>query len=179
MNFIRKIIIFMIILLLLSCFAFLVTAWDMGAFSSIRLSFEDRGPYHIVICKKNSTYQFIGENIDIVKDYLGKNSINYTISAVILHEDPFTMSIDRIRSSGGCIISDSVMVDTLYTIRTIKKRRVLVASIKANPAIASYKTYPALKNQLRKEFIERDYEKQVLELYYKNGLVEVEVPVLK
>jgi hypothetical protein len=179
MNIIRKIIIIIIVIIILSIIILFISAWKMGIFASVTITTGERGPYHIVTFQQSSSYELIYHKVEQIQNYLHKKDIESMYSAGIIVENPLGISLDKVKAQGGCIIQDSTGIDTPFVLKKIAKRRVLIASIKANPAIAPFKTYPALANQIRRENIKQDFLNRVIELYHNNGLVEIELPILK
>jgi hypothetical protein len=179
MNIIRKIIIIIIVIIILSSIILFISAWEMGIFASVKITTGERGPYHIVTFRQSSSYRLIYQKIEQIQNNLHKKDIEPVCSAGIIVENPLGISLDKVSAQGGCIIKDSTEIDAPFVLKRIAKRRVLIASIKANPAIAPFKIYPALANQIRKENIKQDSLKKVIELYHNNGLVEIELPIIK
>ncbi|TFG99380.1 MAG: hypothetical protein E4H13_08935, partial [Calditrichales bacterium] len=137
----------------------------------------ERGPYQAIVLPHSGAYRGIHNKIDSVMAGITKHQINATIAIGVYYDDPAKVPIADLRSEAGFIISDSVVMDPPFRTIKIPARHVLLAAIKANPALAGFKTYPALKNWIDKNQIQVDTTQAIVERYHPDGLVEVELAI--
>jgi DNA gyrase inhibitor GyrI len=175
----KKLITIISIVIFILFFSLLIAAWSMGMFSSVSVTENQRGPYYIVVHGHVGSYKGINEKIDAVSNLLSEKHIEHSTACGIFYDDPARTAIEDLQSAGGFIVADSLNVPSPFECLKIPIRTTCVATIEANPAIAGFKTYPALLDWINKYNFEHDTLKPTLELYYPNGIVEVELPILK
>ena len=178
-SFLKKIVIIVSIIIFILFISLIVAAWTMGMFATVSISEANRGPYYAVILSHQGSYQGMSQKIDDVSAELTENRIVHSIACGIFYDDPSKTDIGELRSAGGFLVNDSIEVSSPYQCLKLPARAVGIASIEANPAIAGFKTYPALLDWLHKYNFEHDTLQPTFELYHKNGIVEVELPLLK
>jgi DNA gyrase inhibitor GyrI len=178
-SFLKKIVIIISIVIFILFISLIVAAWTMGMFATVSISEDNRGPYYTVILSHKGSYQGMSQKIDDVSALLTENRIVHSIACGIFYDDPSKTDIGKLRSAGGFLVNDSIEVSSPYQCLKLPARAVGIASIKANPAIAGFKTYPALLDWLHKYNFEHDTLQPTIELYHNNGIVEVELSLLK
>ena len=178
-SFLKKLVIIVSIVIFILFISLIVAAWTMGMFSSVSVSEEKRGPYYAVILSHTGSYRGISQKIEDVSAMLTENRIVHSVSCSIFYNDPSKTDIKELRSDGGFLVNDSIEVPSPYQCLKLPLRSVGVALIEANPAIAGFKTYPALLDWIDSYNIEQDTLQPIIELYHNNGIVEVELPLLK
>jgi DNA gyrase inhibitor GyrI len=150
----------------------------MGMFSRVNIVTGDRGPYHIITLAQQGPYHQISLKIEQVSEMLSQNQVSHSIACAIFFDDPAKVSVDSLQSTGGFFVADSFAVDPPFIFQTIPKKKATVARIEANPAIAWFKTYPALEDWKNRNNYSLDSTQVILEIYYPDGWVEVEMPLL-
>jgi len=155
----------------------LIAAWNMGAFAPVEVTSAERGPYYFVSLHHKGSYSQIVEKIQTVENMLKEKNIPFIRTAGIFYDNPAYIKPEDLRSNGGCIVSDSVKVDTPFVFMTIPKRQVAIAKIEASPAIAPFKTYPALFDWMQENDMVADEGQITFEMYFTEGFVEVEMPI--
>jgi hypothetical protein len=178
MPLVKKIIIIFAVVVLILFIALVIAAWYLGTFASVNLSDEYRGPYNLVVLSQLVPYHESSQAIERVDLMLEEKEIRQAQSVVIFYDDPTKIPMQQVHTRAGFVVSDSVKVDSPFIFQTVEKRRVAVASMKAHPAIAPFKTYPALQEWIQKNEYLTVNNKAHIELYYSNGLVEVEMPIM-
>lgn len=178
-SFIKKLVIIVSVIIFILFISLLVTAWTMGMFSPVLITQEKRGPYNAVILSHKGSYQGLSEKIDKVSAMLTENQVNHSVACAIFFDDPSKTEREQLRSQGGFLVLDSLVVSAPFECIQFPVRSVCIASIEANPAIAGFKTYPALLDWIEKYESEHDTLKPTIELYFNNGVVEVELPLFK
>ncbi|MFC2089102.1 hypothetical protein ACFLSX_05820 [Calditrichota bacterium] len=174
---IRKIILIIGILALVLFMAVIGAAWYMGAFSSVDIKTEIRGPYNFICLEHVGAYHLIAAKIEKVRQYLDSKQIPYLHSAGMYFDDPAKVSEIELRSQGGYLIPDSVLVDIPFQFIKIKKRKTAVAAINAHPMIAPFKVYSAFHEWLENQNDSLNVVGAPLELYLPSNRVEVEFPL--
>ena len=172
---IRKIILFIGIISFVLFMGIIGAAWYMGAFSSVSISTGEKGPYYFIYLEHQGPYYQITNKIEKVEKYLVDNKITYLHAAGIYFDDPAQLPESELKSYGGYLVNDSLVVEKPYKFENINKRNVIIASIEAHPMIAPFKVYPAfhewLANNKKMEIIAPP-----MELYLPNEKVEVHFP---
>lgn len=173
----RKIILIVGILALVFFMVIIGAAWYMGAFSSVEILTEMRGPYNFVYLEHLGAYHLISLKIDQVKQYLDNNQVKFMYSAGMYFDDPAKVSESDLKSYGGYLVSDSISAKEPFRFMKIKKRKTAVAMINAHPMIAPFKVYPAFQEWLENNSDSVTVAGAPLELYIPSGRVEVEFPL--
>ncbi len=173
----KKILLIVGIITLVLFIVVIGAAWILGAFSSVEITEEIRGPYNFVCLEHIGAYHLVVAKIEKVKEYLDSRHILYIHSAGLYFDDPAKVAEDKLRSFVGYLVPDSLMVEKPFQLKVIKKRNVILASIEAHAMIAPFKVYPAFH-----EWMENNKEIGIisgapLELYIPEGKVEVEFPI--
>lgn len=158
--------------------AFLGAAMYMGAFASVDISSEVRGPYYFVYQDHIGLYQRIAEKIEEVHTLLEDRQVATIHPAAQYLDDPNVVPVADLRSRGGWLVKDSVHVAPPFHLAHIGQRSVALARIRAHPAVAPFKTYPALHDWLNRKKTKQDSSFHILEIYYDSGVVEVEMPII-
>ncbi len=175
----KKLVIIISVVIFILFISLLIAAWSMGMFSAVSVTESQRGPYFIIVHSHMGSYEGISEKIDAVSAMLSEKQIRHSTACGLFYDDPAKTAIAELRSAGGFLVRDSLKVPEPFVCLRIPDRLTAVASIEANPAIAGFKTYPALFDWIKKHHIEHDSLTPTIELYHTNGLVEVELPILK
>jgi len=173
----KKLVMVISVIVFILFIALIIAAWSMGMFSRVAVSEQMRGQYYIVSIAHTGSYRGISEKIETVAQMLEKKQIDHSIACGIFFDDPSVVPVESLRSEGGFLIQDSIAVDSIFIMNRIPKRKVIVASIEANPALAWFKTYPALKDWMDKYAYQADSSEPIIELYHTDGLVEVELSI--
>lgn len=174
----RKIAITFAILAFVLFIVLVITAWTLGAFSDVRLTQEEAGPYYFITFSEHTSYRTVPVSLEHLKE-LGavRDELNPRPAALILN-DPMNTPLQDLQAFGGYLISDSVQTGAGQKLFRIEKRTVINASIDANATIATFKTYPALSEWLRKNYRSYTSELPYLEIYHADEGVTVEMPLI-
>ena len=149
-------------------------AYRMGAFNSVELVHEERGPYRVVCLPHTGAYNKIAEKIVRVEEMLKAAGVPTVVSCGIYYDNPVEVAEERLRSKGGCVVEGEVAVEPPFEIEAIPRRDVLVARFEGHPAFAPLKIYPAISAWLS----DHGYRpgSPAVE-FYRKGLVECEMPI--
>jgi hypothetical protein len=146
----KKLIIIFSIVVFILFISLIVAAWLLGAFAPVHISIAEQGPYYFLTSEEKTTYAEIATQLEIIRKEYGHDNKNNGIPAALILSDLTQVSQEEVIAQAGYILPDSLEVDSQLLIRKIKKRKVLVATIEANPSIAVFKIYPSLLNWLEK-----------------------------
>jgi effector-binding domain-containing protein len=153
----------------------LVGAYNVGLFNRVELQQTTRGPYQIVYLAHTGPYYQIGEKIKQVSTMLQEKNVRTLRACGIFYDDPRTVPQDQLRSKGGFLVEGQVIVEAPYGIDSIAQREVILATVKAHPAVAPLKTYPKMH-----EWMTQNHYEVVgpgLEIYREGGVIECELPI--
>jgi len=145
---IRKVILFIGIISFVFFMGLIGVAWYMGAFSSVSVTTAEKGPYYFVYLEHLGPYYQIQNKIIMVEKYLSDNNIQTLHSAGIYFDNPAEVAENELKSYGGFVVKDSVVINEPYKFLKIDRRQVVVAGIEALPMIAPFKIYPAFQEWL-------------------------------
>lgn len=154
--------------------ALLAIGFYLGVFNSVNIEKGITGPYKIACLDHIGPYKDIVKKIQSVKKLLDEQKITPISACGIYYDDPKSVPSDKLRSKGGYLVEGDVKLEILEKLE-IPEREVIVAKIKAHPAIAPMKIYPKIiKWLLENNFI---CIGPGLEIYHKDGIVEVQMPI--
>ena len=152
----------------------------LGLFSKVSLDIKERGPYTIIGIEYRGPYRKIIHKLKSVTEEIKTSKLSGTVEkqCAILYDSPNSVDHKSQRSLVGFVLQAGTAENiNNYTVDKIEKREVLVAKIDAHPSVAFFRSYPKIRRWLKKN----DYNASspMLEIYYRNGLVELEVPITK
>ena len=153
----------------------LISVYRLGLFNRVELQQTSRGPYQIVYLSHTGPYHQIAEKIDRVGAMLKEKNISRLSACGIFYDDPRVVPQDQLRSKGGFLVEGTISVEAPFGIDSVAQREVILATIKAHPAVAPFKTYPRMN-----EWVEQNsYEAAGpgLEIYRADGVIECELPI--
>lgn len=169
-NMLKKIGVVVLVLIV----ALAVIAYFAGMFKSVTIKVGTTGPYQIVCLDHIGPYKNIAKKIQSVEKLLAERKIKPVAACGIYYDNPKVVSSDKLRSKGGCIVKGDLKLDILEEIE-IPKRKVVIAKIKAHPAVAPIKTYPKIEKWMKDNSY--SFDGPCLEIYHSNGIVEVQAPI--
>ncbi len=160
----------------------LFAAYWLGAFNSVELTREQRGPYRIVYLRNTGAYTGVAEKILQVKGLLtdaGPRSEVVSeeqlhVPCGIYYDDPDKVAEAKLRSKGGYVVKGEVEVEPPLKIENIPRREVLVAQFSGHPSLARLKVYPAMMRWMEEHGVEPALP--MVEFYYDNNM-ECEIPI--
>lgn len=150
------------------------TAYFLGIFNPVSIEKAVAGPYTIACLDHIGPYKNICSKIKNAKKLLDGQQITPIAACGIYYDNPKTVASDKLRSRGGFIIEDNSKLEILEKL-AIPSREVVIATVKAHPAIAAMKTYPAIQKWLAAN--NSSISGPCLEIYYSSGIVETQVPI--
>lgn len=151
-----------------------VIGFFLGIYSPVSIEKATAGPYQIVCLDHIGPYKGICKKIQNVKKLLDEQEIIPVAACGIYYDNPKTVPSDKLRSKGGFIVEGDVEVEILERL-DISHREVVIAKVKAHPAIAPIKTYAKLGKWLGANNF--TVAGPCLEIYHDTGVVEVQMPI--
>lgn len=146
----------------------------LGIHNPVNVKKADAGPYHIVCLDHIGPYKNINKKIQNVKKILDERKIVPIAACGLYYDDPKTVSSDKLRSKAGYLVNHSTEVEILEKL-DIPRREIVLAVVKAHPAIAPIKTFPKIHKWLTaNNFVPSG---PCLEIYHNNRVVEVQMPI--
>ena len=173
---IKKLIIIFSIIIFILFLALIVASWSLGAFAPVLININERGPHYFLTTKSRIHYKDITRQLEYISTLYGEPPDHIGLSGALLHSNPSQTPHNKLIVQAGYLLNDSLGVDSILVIKKIKRRKVLTASIDANPAIAIFKIYPALLNWIEKNGKNYNYEYPALE-YYSEPKFVIELPI--
>jgi DNA gyrase inhibitor GyrI len=155
----------------------LIMAAHMGAFTTVELARERRGPYRIVCLPHQGPHNRIGEKILRVEDLLKDESDRLGLPCAIFYDDPSQVAEHELRARGGYVVKGAPALGPLpaeLRVERIGRRDVVVATFEGHANLAPRKIYPALRGWLAEH--KCDAAGPSIE-FYRKGVVECELPV--
>lgn len=125
-----------------------------GAFKSVPVAVDERGPYTLIAASHTGAYHKIVEKIEGVEKWAKQNGLSCRLSFGEFLDNPRLSEEGRLRSFGGCLIDpmdlkELSLVEQLksklpegFEIREFPKSKVVVALFSGAPSIGPMKVYP-------------------------------------
>ncbi len=149
-------------------------AVQMGAFNSVRLTREERGPYRIFCLSHRGAYERIAEKILEVEKRLKEAGIEVIVPCAIYYDNPSEVSEAELRSKGGFVVAADAAAPSSLEVEDIPRREVLVARFEGAPVLAAVKMRPAIAGWFAENGMRPGGS--AVEFYHR-GLIEREVPL--
>lgn len=154
-------------------FLFIYMAQYTGAFKSVPVGLDSRGPYILVYKEHNGAYHKIIESLTSVETWAKENSVNCHFTFGEYFDNPSLVEEGRLRSRTGCLIeaSETAAIEKLNSITLPKdikkdewkKTKTVVALFTGSPGIGPYKVYPKAEDFIRDNKLK--HVGSILEIY--------------
>ncbi|MBC7419999.1 MAG: AraC family transcriptional regulator [Bdellovibrio sp.] len=139
-----------------------------GAFKSVNIAIDQRGPYTIVYKEHTGAYHRIVSSIEEVEKWSREQGLKCRLSFGEYFDDPSAIEEGRLKSRGGCLIDPLVKEENTvlekvkaslpadFKIDVIAETKAVVALFSGAPGIGPLKVYPKandfiVKNKLTKK----------------------------
>ena len=149
-----------------------------GAFKSITLGIDDRGPYTMIYKEHKGAYHQIVSTIESVENWAHTNGLKCRLSFGEYFDDPRLVEEGRLTSRGGCLIETIEPTADIeqknlskiknkmpadFKIEVYQKRKAVVALFTGAPGIGPMKVYPKAEKYIQ----EKNLKKlgSILEIY--------------
>lgn len=145
-----------------------------GAFKSVYVGLDERGPYTLVYQDHVGAYHKIVEKIQAVETWAKENKLDCKFTFGEFFDDPSTTEEGRLKSRAGCLIEEknSAAMDILKTLKRPEnfqtapwsRTKAVVALFTGSPGIGPLKVYPKVEKFMaegklkRKGFVMEIYE---------------------
>jgi hypothetical protein len=156
----------------------------LGAFMDVALSLENRGPLVLVGMENVGAYHTTVSRIIEVESWFAENGFNCDESFGEYLDPVGTISEDRLRSVGGCVVVESERemiakrIPERFKMDLRSEQLSATAEFLGSPSIAPYKVYPRLEALVRKEGLRATGP--ILEIYrVKQGRTSYHLPVTR
>lgn len=144
-----------------------------GAFKSVSVAEDERGPYSIVYKNHVGAYHKIVSTIEEVEKWAHENGLKCRLSFGEFFDDPRSVEEGRLTSRAGCVIDPLVenekkLIENLklpqdFKISEIPKTKAVVALFTGAPGIGPLKVYPKAEDYLVEHKLTR--KNSVIEIY--------------
>lgn len=132
-----------------------------GAFKTVPVAVDERGPYTMIALAHTGAYHKIVEKIEIVEKWTKQNGLKCRLSFGEYIDNPRIAEEGRLRSFGGCLVDpldpqEPIQFELLksklpegFEIREFAKSKVVVALFTGAPGIGPMKVYPKAEDFIR------------------------------
>lgn len=146
-----------------------------GAFKSVSVALDERGPYIVLYKSHIGPYHKIVSVIEEVEKWAQSNNLKCRLSFGEYFDDPRTVEEGRLNSRGGCLIDPLVNDEKKifekiknklpqdYKTAEIEKTRAVVALFTGAPGIGPLKVYPKAEEFIFENKLTR--KGSVIEIY--------------
>ena len=152
---------------------FLYLAQYTGAFKSVYVGLDERGPYTLIYKDHVGAYHKIVEKIQLVENWAKENKVDCKFTFGEFFDNPSVTEEGRLKSRAGCLI-DEKNTAALATLKTLTlpadflraefpKTKVVVALFSGSPGIGPLKVYPKVETFLQESKLKR--KGSIVEIY--------------
>lgn len=146
-----------------------------GAFKSVSVDIDERGPYTVVFKSHVGAYHKIVSTIEEVETWAKANGLKCRLSFGEYFDDPRSVEEGRLSSRGGCMIDplipdENAKLEKLknnlpadFKVSEIPKSKAVVALFTGAPGIGPLKVYPKAEDYIVEHKLER--QGSVIEIY--------------
>lgn len=146
-----------------------------GAFKSVTVSKDERGPYTVIFKNHIGAYHKIVSQIEEVEKWARENGLKCRLSFGEYYDDPRVVEEGRLTSRGGCLIdplddSENAVLEKIkdklpegILSAVIEKSPVVVALFTGAPGIGPLKVYPAAEDFISEHGLKK--KGPVIEIY--------------
>lgn len=132
-----------------------------GAFKSVPIAVDERGPYTMLAAAHTGPYHKIVEKIEFVEQWAKKNNFKCRLSFGEYLDNPRISEEGRLRSYGGCLIDPLVPMELTILnemksslpkeieVRVFPKTKAVVALFTGAPGIGPMKVYPKAEDFMK------------------------------
>jgi effector-binding domain-containing protein len=136
----------------------------LGAFKYVTVQTEDRGPYTMIYKVHNGPYHKITAAIGEVEDWAKTQGLDCRLSFGQYLDNPEQQEEARLRSHGGCIVSQKpASVPEQFQMQELPTRKYVTAVFEGSPGIGPMKVYPKAAEYMKEHNLTQDGA--VIEIY--------------
>ena len=167
MKFLRNLLIFVIILILLA----LINRWYLGGFTTLEAKEQITGPYMVAYMSFTGAYSKVWPTMTKVYDILSGAGVTSATGAGIYYDDPAVVSWADLRSDIGAVIATQdlgkLVGNKNIRITTIPQRTRVVVEFPLKNSLSymvgPMKAYPAMTAYMKEKWY--SHEISMIELY--------------
>lgn len=146
-----------------------------GAFKSVTVAQDKRGPYTLIYLEHTGAYHKIVEKIQTVEKWAQANGLNCRLSFGEYFDDPRLVEEGRLTSRGGCLVDPLVKAEaeTFEKLKTqlppdfktevMPETSAVVALFDGAPSIGPMKVYPAIEDYITQHNLKK--KSAIFEIY--------------
>jgi AraC family transcriptional regulator len=146
-----------------------------GAFKSVTINQDERGPYTFVFKSHVGPYHKIVGHIEVVEKWAKENGLKCRLSFGEFFDDPRLVEEGRLNSRAGCLIDPLILQETQlfenlknklpegFQYVEFEKTKAVVALFTGAPGIGPLKVYPLAEDYMIKNKLTR--KGGVIEIY--------------
>ncbi len=146
-----------------------------GAFKTVSVDIDERGPYTIIFKPHIGAYHKIVTAIEEVETWAKANGLKCRLSFGEYFDDPRVVEEGRLNSRGGCILDPLIAAEAVhlknikntmpadFQIAEILKTKAVVALFTGAPGIGPLKVYPKAEDYISEHKLAR--MGSVIEIY--------------
>jgi AraC family transcriptional regulator len=146
-----------------------------GAFKSVQVDQDERGPYTVIFKKHVGAYHKIVSTIEDVEKWAKENGLKCRLSFGEYFDDPRVVEEGRLNSRGGCLLDplvpeEKTILDKLkdhlppdFKVDEIPKTKAVVALFTGAPGIGPMKVYPKAEDYITEHRLLK--KSSVIEIY--------------
>lgn len=154
-----------------------------GAFKSVTINQDQRGPFIVVFKNHTGAYHQIVSKIEEVEKWAQANGLKCRLSFGEYFDDPRIVEEGRLRSRGGCLIDSLVKEETDkieslkaqlpqdFAIDVIPQTNAVVALFTGAASIGPIKVYPVAEDYIKDNNLKRKGSTiEIYEVFNKNTM---------
>ena len=154
-----------------------------GAFKTVTVGVDDRGPYRILFKNHVGAYHKIVSTIEEVETWAKAHGLTCRLSFGQYFDDPAVVEEGRLNSRGGCLIDPLVKKETElfeklkselpndFKFDEIKKTKAVVALFNGAPGIGPLKVYPKAEDYIKENrLVKKSSVIEIYEIFDKNSM---------
>jgi AraC family transcriptional regulator len=146
-----------------------------GAFKSVTVNVDQRGPYAVIYKKHIGAYHQIVSTIEEVEKWSRTQGLKCRLSFGEYFDDPSVVEEGRLHSRGGCLVdplvsSEAVLFEKLrselpkdFSADVIPETKAVVALFSGAPGIGPLKVYPKAEKFIAENKLQK--KDSVIEIY--------------
>jgi AraC family transcriptional regulator len=148
-----------------------------GAFKSVTVGLDQRGPYTVIYKEHVGAYHQIVSKIQDVETWAKENSLKCRLSFGEYFDNPDMVEEGRLKSRGGCLIDPLVAEESVILNKIISEGKIpadfktdlipesksVVAIFSGTPGIGPMKVYPKAEDFIQKHSLKK--KGSVIEIY--------------
>ncbi len=146
-----------------------------GAFKSVSVDQDERGPYTVIYKTHVGPYHKIVSTIEEIEKWSRENGLKCRLSFGEFYDDPRVVEEGRLNSRAGCLVdplveNEKIILEKLkhtlppdYKVDEIAKTKAVVALFTGAPGIGPLKVYPKAEDFIAEHKLKR--KGSVIEIY--------------